>query len=259
MTTKKTTKISEQQHLDIERLREFKKLGFFKETKIPSKNSPLTKSQSAKVRDTFRKLRVVLESPKNEFQSISLNKLNKSDKELIKKSGYLVHGDKAFIPLEGQEKASIRKSFTKTKDGSPEKTLIITRSNKDGRKKLEEYLGSNINKLNWRDRLESEYSQAKKKGGEYFGLKLYSGGVFTHQLFTDLSDAMKYIDTSFVEKDGADREELMNNMHIVKITVKEFKDLAPKKKHNAKRARLVNKNRERLGSYNLYVSKKDKK
>lgn len=210
--------------LSLNRLNEIKKLGFLKSIK-PTKNAPLTSAQKTKIREQYKKLAPVINSPKSEFQKISIAKYNKEDKKIFKNSGYLIVDDKIFIPTEGQEKVSIRKEYRNDKTSGLEKSIVIKRSNKNGRKTIEEYLGSNIQKLAWQERLEKEYKNAKIKNGSFFGVKVYNNGIFRREIFDNINTAFKYLENDFTPKHGDSKDKLLDNMHIVKITVKDISDM----------------------------------
>lgn len=237
--------------VNVERLRDLKKLGFLKQIKSPTKNHPLSQTHKTTIRNLYAKLSTPLNAP-DSFTVLSTTKLNKNDTQLLKDTGYLQHGNKVFIPKEGMDKVSLTKKFSKGEAGH-EKSLVITRSNKNGRKKLEEYIGTNIQKLEWRDRLEHEFKNIQGKNGEYYGLKLYNNKPFT-RIFGGIAEAFKYLEIDFDLKGGDETDKLMKNIHLVKITVADIKELKTENmKEKRKRIRRASKNKKRLGYGNFYV------
>jgi hypothetical protein len=231
--------VSPKNDVNINRLKALKKLGILKEIKAPTKNAPLTSNQKSKIRDTYKKLGVVINSPPENFQKIDLKKYQKRDVENLKKTGYIVYGDKAFIGKQGYDKVSITREYIKSKDGSFDRVFNIVRKTKDGRKIEEEMVGTPLEKMEWRDRLRKEFDLKKMKKGEFFGLKVFDNGIFERRIFTDFDDMMHYVGNDMRMHTPKDVDMIRDNLHVIKLTVKDYRDLALTEKTEKKKNRTA--------------------
>lgn len=241
MSTKKPSS-----DINVNRLATLKKLGILKDIKAPTKNNPLSNSQKSKIRESYKKMSVVINSPSENFKKFDLKKYQKTDIQNLKNTGYVVFGDKVWLPTQGYDSVSIKREYVKTDNGL-ERVFNIVRRTKDGRKKEEEIVGTPLEKMQWRDRLRKEYDLKKLKEGDYFGIKVFDNGTFERRLFTDFNDMEYYVSNDIKIKDENDTDLIRDNLHVVKISVKDFKDLA------ANERTQKNKNRT------AYVRQKNKK
>lgn len=236
MSTKKSTDVNKS------RLAALKKLGILKS--IPNKGN-LTDSQKKQVRKEFKKFHVVANAAPGEYKKQSVKKLSDSDKKKLKDSGYLISGDTAFLPTQGYDSASVKQVWTRNpKTGLQEKTLQITRKKGD-RKTETEYIGKPLEKMEWRDRLISEYQAGKFKEGEFIGVKLFDNGKFEREIVMDINVLFKYLE--HVNWHDRDTQKLYDNLHLVKIAVSDFRDIGA----NEKSRQTVD--------HNKYVKKKNSK
>lgn len=230
------------------RLSALKKLGILKEIKKPTKANPLTKTQEAKIRDVYKSVSAAANTPSN-FTKISLKNLQKTDIQNLKKSGYMVYGNTAFVGKQGYDKVSIKKDYVKTDDGLKRVVNIVRKTN-NGRKIEEEIVASAGDKFNLRERLQEEYTLKRIKNGDYFGLKVFDNGFFERRIFTDFDSMMNYLehDISVNTKDISE-DDFKNNIHIVKIKIKdisEMYELGESKKKAANRRQYANKKNKAL-------------
>jgi hypothetical protein len=207
------------------RLQALKKLGLM--SGVDSRKA-LTDSQKKKVRTEWKKYHAVANADKGEWTKRDISKLTTSDKKKLADSGYLIAGDKAFIPNQGYDTASIRQQWTKDKKtGKWEKRLEVVRKKGDRKEEIE-YIGKPLDKLEWRDRLLKEYEQGKFKENDYIAVKVFDNGVFEREIVTNINTLFRYI--SNVSWHDKDKEKMLDNLHIVKISVKDFRDITANQK-----------------------------
>jgi hypothetical protein len=215
MTSKKATDVNKA------RLAALKKLGVLKSVPLKGK---LSDTQKSKIRKEFKKFHAVANAAPGDFKVQSIKALSKSDRDKLKQSGYLMANDKIFIPTQGYDKASIKQIWVRNKKtGYQEKTLVVTRKDKLGRKEEEEYIGKPNEKLEWRDRLVKEYQDGKFKDGEFIGVKLFDNGKFEREIVLSLEVLFRYLE--HVNWHDRDKNKLHDNLHLVKIKVKDFRDI----------------------------------
>jgi hypothetical protein len=222
MSSKKAQKTTD---VNKARLAALKRLGILKD--IPSRGN-LSDAQKKKVRQEFKKFHAVANASPGEFQKIDITRLSESDKKELKNSGYLIANNKAFIPKQGYDKASIKQVWKRNPEtGYQEKTLQITR--KKGDRKVEtEYIGKPLEKLEWRERLVREYQAGNFKEGEFIGVKLFDNGKFEREIVLSLDVLFRYLET--VKWHDRDTQKLYDNLHLVKIAVKDFRDIGANEK-----------------------------
>lgn len=205
------------------RLAALKKLGVI--SGIDSRKT-LTDSQKKRIRETWKKFHTVANAEKGEYTKRDISKLSKTDKQKLKESGYLITDNKIFIPNQGYDSASIRQSWQKI-GGQSRKTLEVVR--RKGDRKIEtEYIGKPLEKLEWRDRLIQEYQQGKFKDGEFIGVKVFDNGVFEREIVTNINVLFKYLET--VRWHDKDQNKLLDNLHLVKISVRDYRDITANQK-----------------------------
>lgn len=204
------------------RLAALKKLGLLKS--IPARGE-LSDAQKKKIRTEFKKYHDIANAAPGQYKVQSAKALSDSDKKKLKDSGYKIVADKVYLPTQGYDSASIKQVWVRNKKtGLKEKTLVVTR--KKGDRKIEqEYIGKPIEKMQWRDRLLDEYQAGKFKDGDYVGVKLFDNGRFERQTVMSIDVLFRYLED---KKNWHDRDEqkLYDNLHLVKITVHRFSDLA---------------------------------
>lgn len=209
--------------INKERLAALKKIGVI--SGIDSRKA-LTDTQKKKIRDVWKKFHVVANAPKGDYTTRSIAKLSDSDKKKLTESGYLISGTKAFIPNQGYDTATIRQKWGKV-NGRQEKVLEIVR--KKGDRKIEtEFIGKPLDKMEWRDRLIREYQQGKFKQGDFIGVKVFDNGVFEREIVTNIDKLFSYLEK--VRWHDQDKNKLLDNLHIVKISVKDYRDIAANQK-----------------------------
>jgi hypothetical protein len=224
------------------RLAALKKLGILKG--ISSRGS-LSETEKRKVRTEFKKFHAVANSAPGEYKAQNISKLSESDKKKLKESGYLISDNRVFLPKQGYDTASIKQVWTRNpKTGYQEKTLQVTRKKGD-RKTETEFIGKPLEKLEWRDRLVSEYQAGKFKEGEFIGVKLFDNGKFEREIVLSLDVLFRYLE--HVNWHDKDKRKLYDNLHLVKIAVKDFRDIGS----NEKSRKTVD--------HNKYVKKKNSK
>jgi len=238
-----------------ERLKALKKLGYLKDIKAPTKNKPLTTVQRARILKNYSDLKEIVTSP-DSFKKINISKYRKDDIKLLKKSGYKVKGDNIFIPTEGATSVSIKKTYSKDKLDFDRYLTITRKTNNHGRvKTIEEYIGTNQEIFEYRERLSKEKKAAKIKEGDMFGLKVYQNGMFRREIHDTLEGAFQYLENDMILHNGADKQTLLDNVHLVKIRIDnkpmDFSNMGklsppPDNKERGKKIYQRRKNREKL-------------
>jgi hypothetical protein len=188
----------------------------------PTKANPLTKAQKEKVNKLWRTWNEQANNPKD-FEKINVGKLSTDDKKKLEKSGYKILGSQAIIPKQGYGKATIVKEWGKDKDGNPIKILQVKRSQKlngETRKVQTEYIGSNAEKMTWRDRLIFEYEMGKFKDGETVGLKVFDNSPMANSERLDVKSIIKYAENIQWKIPHLGKGTMLDNIHLVKTWVK---------------------------------------
>jgi len=214
------------------RLAALKKLGLAPSVKIPrKKEETFSKSDRDKISKAWSKYSGIANADKGEFVKKNIKNYTENDRKKLKQSGYVVAGDNVFLPTHGYDSASIKTVWTKDKSGKHVKTLEVVR--KAGNRKEEtEYIGTRREKMEWRDRLISQYEQGKFKEGDYIGIKVFDNGIFEREIVTSLDKLFQYI--SQVAWHDRDAQKMLDNLHLVKISIKsgDIRDIAANNKTN---------------------------
>lgn len=207
-----------------ERLKQLSQIG--QTPKIKNKairnKKEFSKSEKAAIRKNFVALKPVLTAAPTDFKALNIDRLLRPQINQLKNTGYLVVGKKAYIPLQGYKDARLQKKGF----GNDAQLLLIRKTEgANGRKKKEtEFLGSAIQKMDWKERLLKEYEAGKFKEGEYVAIKFFNGGVFARQIMTSLDAVYNYFEDN-PTFDDSDERRLLNNIHLVKIEVPNLQSL----------------------------------
>lgn len=209
-----------------------------------SARGKLTDSQKATVRKNWKKYHEIVTAPKGSFVKKDISHYDSKEKKALAASGYKIINDKIFIDKQGSDKATVKRISSRIKkDGAKKEhyeTYLVVQREKSGRKIEQEFIGSGIQKEGWRNNLLSQYQAGDFQKGDYIGIKIGDGGIFQRRMYQSIDDIFKYAEYDFDPKDpGEDKDFLLNKMHLVKMSVKDYRDLAStaktKKEKNADR------------------------
>lgn len=215
-----STKISQKQY--SARITALNKLGLAKGVS----RKPTSDKERFAVNRLWSKYKDIGSNP-SEFAKVTVGKLNTKDKNALKKTGYRIIGDKAYIPKNGQQSVSLRKHWTKDEDGNPVHDLELVRRTSIGGKKQEftEYIGTNTQKLKWYEKLIKQYEELKLRPGEVIMLTVYGNSPMGSSRRVDVYSIIKYaeeIEWDNIGEPGSarynsTRSRLLNSLHLVKV------------------------------------------
>ena len=223
------------------RLLALKKIGVLKDV---SARKTLTDSQKATVRKNWKKYSEIVTAPKDTFVKKDVSFFDAREKKALEKSGYKIINNKVFIDKQGSDKASVKRISSRVKGVSDKRekyeSYLVVERVKGDRKTEQEFIGSGLQKNNWRDNLLSQYQAGNFQKGDYIGIKIEDGGIFRRRMYQSIDDIFKYASDDFEPKDADTKKEyLLEKMHLVKMSVKDYRDLAAtektKKQKNAER------------------------
>lgn len=206
-------------------LSQLKKFGLL--TDIDARKT-LTDSQKRKIKNNYQKFERVLETPKSEFLIKDVSHYENFEKKQLVQSGYLIINNKVYVDKQGAKKIVLERSLTKyDKKKSKQNVMIkIKRTFVDKHRSKEEieYATTNIEAMALRDRLIYQYQNGDFEPGEFIGLKLYEGGAFRRVMWQNIDDVFKYAEFDFAPHDESEREELQNNMRLVRMKMNHYTD-----------------------------------
>lgn len=220
------------------RLKALKSIGLM--TDIDSRRT-LTDAQKKRIREATRKNHSLLTAEKGDYEVQTVKyEYSTAQKKAMASAGIKLIGNKAYIPKQGYKGATLT-AETVWIDGKP-KTIPIIRRTYGDRKTADEFLMSPTDKAAWAERINSEYNALELKQGQYFAAKTYDNRPIARS-FTTIGDFFAY-EAQMHLSDNTDREKLRDNLHLVRITVREMRDLeighrdqAEKRTANRKRSK----------------------
>jgi hypothetical protein len=231
------------------RLLALKKVGVLKDV---SGRGNLTDSQKARIRSNWKKYHEVVTAPKGSYTTKDISHYETKEKRALAKSGYKIINDKIYIDKQGNDKATVKRvtSAVKKPDGKIKRETYVVVERKKGERKTEtEFIGTATEKEMWRDRLLKEYTAGQFSKGDFIGIKIGDNGIFQRRLYQSIDDIFKYAEYDFDPRDpGTDKEMLLNKMHLVKLSVKDYRDLGAteksKKQKNSERYQRSKKSKQ---------------
>ena len=149
------------------------------------------------------------------YRKIDISKYRKEEQQSLAREGYQVKAGKVFVSLDHYENASIARDTYKTERGPYDRLVINRTIHRDGKvfKKQTEYIGTRLQRLDWRDRLLEEYNAGKFKQGERLMVKVYDQGPMMGSQATSLALIFKYIDQIEWVTPGNHED----HIHLVKV------------------------------------------
>lgn len=233
---------AKQQDINKARLAALKSVGVLKTV---SGRGKLSDSQKATIRNNFKKYKDIIEAPKGSYVKQDVSFYSSSEKKALQNNGYKIIDGKAYIDKEGNKSAKIRRVGRYIKNPGDKKEhyesfVVVDRVDATGRKTEREFAGTSIKVNSWQERLISQYQAGEFDKGEYIGVKIGENGIFRRRLYQSINDLFKYIDEDFTPHDErTDKNMLLNKLRLVKISVKDYRDLAltekTKKQKNSER------------------------
>lgn len=218
MSKKKATKKASNVSVNHERLTALHRIGVLKDIDA---RKPLTDAQRKRVASTFGKLHQVANAPKGEYVRQSIKGYLKSDVDQMRKSGIVIHGETAYLSKQGYNSAHLKETYKRGSDGVKRRTVEVVR--KIGDKKIErELIAGSISKLEFRDRLLAEYAQGKFGPNDFIGIKAFDGSMFNRAILSNMNQVFAYENQMIYHND---RELVRDNLHLVRITVKDLADM----------------------------------
>lgn len=218
---------SKKKDINKARLTALKSLGVLKD--IDARKS-LTDNQKKKIRSEYKKYHDLITAPKESYVTKNISHFEKSEIKELRKSGYQIIGDKIYIDKQGYDAASIKRKFIGGR-------LVTAIERKKGERKTEtEIIAKASDKLGLRDRLIREYEDGEFKKGDYIGVKLFENGTFKRAMYQSLDDVFKYLEDDFTPNSDT-RDELLNHIHLVRLSVKDYRDLAANERTHKDRGR----------------------
>lgn len=223
------------------RLLALKKIGVLKDV---SARSTLTKSQKATVLKNWKKYSEIATAPKDTYIKKDISFFENKEKKALEKSGYKIINNKVFIDKQGSDKATVKRISSRVKGVGDKRekyeSYLVVERVKGDRKTEQEFIGSGLQKNGWRDKLLSQYQAGQFEKGDYIGIKIEDGGIFRRRMYQSIDDVFKYASDDFIPKDAdTEKEYLLERMHLVKMSVKDYRDLAStektKKQKNSER------------------------
>ena len=205
------------------RLLALKSIGILKDT---SGRGKLTDSQKKTIKKNWDKYHDIITAPKGTYTKKDVSYYEPKERKALQASGYKIAAGKGFIPNEGDGKAVVKRVSNFTTEGKGE-FIVIERQTKDGRKTETEFVGTALQKEGWRAKLLNQYEAGNFQKGDYIGVKIGNNGVFRRVMMQTIDDIFKYILDDFETHDpGEDKEALQEKMILVKMSVKDYRDLA---------------------------------
>jgi hypothetical protein len=232
MSTKKVERVSPE--VLKKRLIALKKLGVI--NKEVSARGTLTNSQKATVRRNWKKYHEIVTAPQGSYVKKDISHYDSKEKKALANSGYTIIGDKIFIDKQGSEKAVVKRISSRIKKAGDKKEhyetyIVVDRTDKSGRKTEREFIGTALQKEGWRANLLSQYQAGEFKKGDYIGVKIGDGGIFDRHIYHSIDKIFAYLEADFLPRDaGSDKGYLLTKMHLVKMSVKDYRDLASTEK-----------------------------
>jgi hypothetical protein len=225
------------------RLLALKSVGVLKDVSARGK---LTDSQKATVRKNWKKYHEVVTAPKGTYVKKDVSYYSAKEKKALKDSGYKIIEGKLFIDKQGSDTVSVKRTSnydekTGKKKAKPDEFIVVVRKKGD-RKEETEFIGASLQKEKWRENLLAQYEAGGFKKGDYIGIKIGDNGIFRRRMYGSMNELFAYAEYDFDPKDGGkhgDKDFLLNKMHLVKMSVKDYRDLAAtektKKQQNSER------------------------
>lgn len=206
-----------QAQINAARIKALQKLGL---AKSYDPKAALTKSQQNRVSKLTSQYKNILEY-RSEYVAKDISSYSKKAQAQFKKAGLNVIDGKVYLRKEGYDRVKIDWTITDEGKGRPQ----IVRTKKGGIRQEEPIFTSRIEAMNWRDRVLQEYKDKGIKPGNYIGTKFYDNGHVRIQLFTSIESVFDYFDPEenaggdvfHPHHPGAARQELLNNLHLVRI------------------------------------------
>lgn len=149
------------------------------------------------------------------YKKISVEKFRREEVKALSATGYKIADNKAFISLSGYQNASIAHSVYKTPNGPYDRLEINRTIRSSGKvvKKQTEYVGTRMQRMEWRERLMAEYQAGGFKPGETLMAKVYDRGAMRGSRQTSLASLIKYIEEIKWQTPGNH----IDNVHIVRV------------------------------------------
>jgi len=221
------------------RLLALKKVGVLKDVSARGK---LTDSQKARVRANWKKYHEIVTAPPNSYSTKNISHYDAKDKKALVKSGYKIIGDKIFLDKQGYDKATVKRvtrSYMEPgKKHATRESYVVVERKKGERKTETEFIGTALEKKAWRDRLLSEYTAGDFNKGDFIGIKIGDNGIFRRRMYQSIDDVFKYAEYDFEPHDpNTDKEMLLNKMHLVKMSVADYRDLSITEKSKTEKNR----------------------
>jgi hypothetical protein len=227
MSTKKVVRVSSEELKN--RLLALKGIGVLKDVSARGK---LSDSQKTTVRRNWKKYSDIAEAKKGSYVKQDVSYFSSQEKKALQDNGYKIINGKAFIDKEGNKTAKIRRvgkyiTLPGEKKQHYESFIVVDRVDETGRKWEREFAGTSIKVNTWQEKMIAQYEAGEFGKGEFIGVKIGEGGVFRRRLYQSINDLFKYMDEDFEPKDArTDKNMLLNKIRLVKITVKDYRDLA---------------------------------
>jgi hypothetical protein len=211
-----------------------------------SARGKLTDSQKATVRKNWKKYSEIVTAPKGSYVKKDVSYYTNKEKKALVASGYKIIDGKVFIDKQGSDTVSVKRTSnyddkTGKKKAKADEFIMVVRKKGD-RKEEAEFIGTSLQKEKWRENLLAQYEAGDFKKGDYIGIKIGDNGIFRRRMYGSISELFAYAEYDFEPKDGGvhgDKDFLLNKMHLVKMSVKDYRDLAAtektKKQKNADR------------------------
>jgi hypothetical protein len=229
------------------RLLALKSIGLMTETSARGK---LTDSQKRTIKKKWDEYHEIITAPKGSYTKKDVSYYEPKERKALVASGYKIAAGKAFIPNEGYAKATVKRVSNFTTEGKGE-FIVIERKTSDGRKTETEFVGTSLQKEGWRAKLLNQYEAGNFEKGDFIGIKIGSGGVFRRVIMHKIDDIFKYVSDDFNPHDpGTDKEMLQEKMVLVKMSVKDYRDLGANersKKQQNREKNLRQRKRQALG------------
>ena len=223
------------------RLSALKTIGILKD--VPARGK-LTDSQKTTVRKNWKKYHEIVTAPKGAYVKKDISHYDAKEKKARANSGYKIINNKIFIDKQGSDKATVKRISSRIKNPGDKKekyeSYVVVDREKSGRKIEREFIGTSLQKEGWRANLLSQYQAGEFKKGDYIGIKIGDNGIFQRRMYGSMDEIFAYAEFDFDPKDaGTDKNSLLNKMHLVKMSVKDYRDLAStektKKQKNSER------------------------
>ena len=244
-----------------ERLKSLKKLGLYKDVDARSKLSDSTKK---KLRSDWKKYHTVANAPKSEFYVKDVSHYETFEKKQLEKSGYTIINGKLYIDKQGAKDVEISRSLSKYDKKKSKQIVKIEikryRNGKGDRKFETEYVTTNIQGMELRERLIQQYQDGGFKEGDYIGIKLFENGAFRRVMYQNIDDIYKYAEYDFEPNDPSDsKKELQSQMRLVKMTLNHYSERAENersKKDVNKKRRTTSINSKKTATKKLITKKR---